>query len=546
MISIFYIINKNIQENSKINMIYWLIILLMLLSSILAASQFPIYPDEVADKLLWQRFLITDGLKQSVTPACLEGFLVKLPLYLWPAGIIWSIIGKMLVTGYFSYRLIPISILILLYVYILLCDRTFFIGLLLLTLTLGAIPYALIIYRPEIFFIGIGVFCYHVGKISYVGKSILFRTTILIVLYVMASIGLFMHAKSVYMIPLIIMSAISVVFRVTNIRVFEWFIFIIFILFVFLAVNSAISLHKLQLLSCLQYPDLQSIMNSQALNFMDIVLNSERFFSVLKKTVSLESIDLIINQISLGKINASGAFPPIKVNFYLESLNFMIISLLVYILAVTFILFYCLLKNRNRNVFLIFLFCVSVVVPSINSQTKAWYDVAYMISGISISCILCSIEMKDLTKGYFNIAFCLVGTVIVFLSLCANFILYTTSFINGYRGPSMLNFESQMELSKLLVSSNSWSQVGLEETLVVDDLTYDLLSNHRILIPITYLAKSKMSSESIPQVLGHYGVRHGLVGCQYSFFLTKNRVGNAIEEFHLSSGEKVCLTERIN
>jgi hypothetical protein len=85
-----------------------LLVLLFLIASLFLASFLPIYPDEIATRILIERYDISDGYKVSLTPFCLEGFRILHNGIESFAGVFWSFISNIKLT--YHYRALPIII----------------------------------------------------------------------------------------------------------------------------------------------------------------------------------------------------------------------------------------------------------------------------------------------------------------------------------------------------------------------------------------------------------------------------------------------------
>lgn len=523
--------------------IFWFVTSGVFFIAFFLASYFPIYPDEIADKILWQRFLIAGGLKQSLAPECFEGFLVETPLFLRPAGFLWSLASSMPL-GYFSYRLLPLILISFIFYFMIRNTKSILAGISLLGLTLGPASYALTILRPEIFFISAGLISYKIGSGNYNQRGFKFYCFVLLMMFMLSSVILFMHPKSIYMMPLILISSVFFTFRLNSLHAVKYPILLIFILIIVLTVLDAIALHKLQLLSCKKYPDLENIMNSQALNPLDAFDSFDKLFFIATKLLSTESFELLVNQVSIGKIRAGGAFPSADGNIVLNITNKLVIYLLLYYIYNIIVSSFTILKTSTASVILALFFCLGTVIPSFNSLVKTWYDCGYLISGISLTSALCSVEFQRKNNRIDQIFICSVLMLIILMSLLQNAVIYTAEFKRGYVGPSILNFSDQEQLRNLLDFDPEWKRVSSDEIVVADDLTYDLVSHHPSVIPVTYLGKSTIATEHMNDILNNYHVRHSLIGCRYEAFITESRLGHVIKEFSLTSGVKVCLIER--
>jgi hypothetical protein len=129
-----------------------LLMTLFLCFGLFMALSLPIYPDEVAYRILLERYFQTGGYKQSLLPYCIEGFQVTPPHLLKLSAIFWSFLGQ--INTAFEYRIVPIITLALtLGSLFWFASRNYLRAApwYLLLFMLGVPVYALVIIRPEIF-----------------------------------------------------------------------------------------------------------------------------------------------------------------------------------------------------------------------------------------------------------------------------------------------------------------------------------------------------------------------------------------------------------
>ena len=87
-----------------------LMIFILLLVSLLLASNLPIYPDEIAYRIMLERFYLSGGFKTSLLPYCLDGFEITPPAILKLSSVFWSTLSQ--INPNILYRLLPSSLLL--------------------------------------------------------------------------------------------------------------------------------------------------------------------------------------------------------------------------------------------------------------------------------------------------------------------------------------------------------------------------------------------------------------------------------------------------
>lgn len=243
----------------------------MLTLAVFSAFQLPIYPDEVAYKIFLERFFLNGGFKQSLTPYCAAGFMVPPSTVLVPAAAVWSLI-ELLGSDWMSYRTLPVLSFIFIVVMLIAYSlqhhaRIPWSGLLLVMV--GPTIYGLIIFRPEIFILAIGLMIFLICGSMQKKQSWAIRIMLSIFLLMLYSAIAYIHPKALYLSPLVIIGPLLSTPYIKNLSLRFLYICSITLLILWVTI-SAVSLHKAQFLTCPEVPGIETLMGHQAINPLSI------------------------------------------------------------------------------------------------------------------------------------------------------------------------------------------------------------------------------------------------------------------------------------
>ncbi|QWE20931.1 hypothetical protein [Polynucleobacter sp. AP-Kolm-20A-A1] len=546
-----YLTNNFNFSKSKIRLLFALKILIIIFA-IYSASKLPIYPDEVAYKIFLERFFINGGFKQSLTPYCTSGFMIRPAAFLWPAAIAWSSLA-FFGEGWASYRLLPLLLLLTVLIYLAFvnykaCGSIPWASILLV----GISPwlYGLLILRPEIFLLALGlliyILCLKINK-TFNKYLLIFLPIIVIFIY---SLILYIHPKALYFLPLILY---GILLGALNIKGnFKSLIYSIFFCLIAVLLSiSALNIHKEQYLTCPEVPSIQITMNSQALNLMKIFEDRGDFLKQVNKLFGPEITERTLSQFNFKKNYDIGYLPskPFIENID-KIMNFsnkivILLELLILILSVIFSFKVMPIKDW----ILIFLFTIGLLSSSFLSFSRNWYDISMFMGSILVSTALYYSHCYNFLIKYFNntyktiymylIIFCSIGTMYL---ISVNF---NNSFDGGYTGPGI---PLSIDKSTLKTSINEILDkydLDIRDSIIVDDLTYEYLKKSKKVFPASYLGLLFDQPNLINNVLYTEKVKYGIVRCNTFTYLISSipSLNWGLIEMTLdkSSLEKLCI-----
>ena len=251
------------------------------------ASQLPLYPDEVAYRILLERFFISGGYKTSLTPYCTEGFQVVPPHLLKLSAYFWSCLSH--INSTITYRFIPETLLLVsvgsLYWFVSKYGKV--INPLFLSLfLLGVSIYGLVILRPEIIIamalVLLTISGLYISRIESPRPNVSLSIAILVtLLFILVS---YVHPKALYLIlPTVVVLGLIVqkVFH-SPVRV----VFLgIMIYIVLLTTYDSVHIHQLGYTSYDAFPEVEKVMKSMSVNILDIFHAPTNFMTDLMEGV---------------------------------------------------------------------------------------------------------------------------------------------------------------------------------------------------------------------------------------------------------------------
>lgn len=538
---------------SKINSpiyLFEVLALLLLTYSILVALKLPIYPDEVAYKIFIERYFYNDGYKQSLTPYCTTGFLVKPPLLLLPASIFGSFL-TFLGGGWWSYRAMPlvsiiaIVLLIIRYNYIK-CGRLPWASLLIVVIT--PCIYGLVILRPEIFILLGGLIIFLTSFWLVDNKLSFFRAYLLstLILFIYSFLIL-IHPKALYLLPITLLF-----FLYTNIAIEKsiWkFIYLLFFMALIFNISlSAIELHKLQFLACNEVPKIQLGMNSQSINLLSIFTDPASFKQDINNFYNYRLFERSISQFTFKSDFDINYLPNIdKFNILiilLNILNLSILSILFMGISIVSVIGWLFLPIKKYLLFLAL--TLSYFVPYFLNINKNWYENSFFLGALMIIFSLYYPYFNNHFKSKISKYFILILKFLIFTAATGTAILiemnFNTKFEDGFIGPGTnipLNRDSVNESIRHLIARNSIKE---QRGYVVDDLTYDSLKDVKVILPATYLSLVGDWPILVKKSLESNLINYGVTRCITLKIVNPKLNWVAIDQVQDSdSGEAICL-----
>ncbi len=507
----------------NINRIILLLSIIAFLCSISLTLFFPIYPDEIAYKIFLERHFISGGFKESMALFCNEGFLYKVQWPFVPASQFWSAIN-FLGIGWWSYRVTPLiflsSMLVLISLYNINNKSKDYLPLFLIP-TIGTCMYGLTLLRAEIIILLGAVVLFLLGECLVRSKN--FSSIILCILSLLFCIDIvtFVHPKAIYLVAIPIVAALLTIGQWRRSKSMRMALFGFICINLVIAIY-AIQMHQAQYVSCALIPGLQARMSQQAINPLSIFTDPYNFLKSLEAAFSMEKIIQTFERVSYAETFQSNYLPPISdLTAFEIGINYCIkASIIITTLYLVFKIIY-LIKNKNINdnkkLYLILSTILALLLPFLLNITKHFYEISFFLASLTIGLALLW-PFRFLNSSKFatyleNILF--FSLIIVSLSsTLINTINFSTKFINGYEGPSQSFNENRVKLKVDVDELFSQAGVASQDSIIVDDLTYDLVSDYPIVAPVTYLTIMAADAPNLVlPFLNKYKIQYGIIQC---------------------------------
>ncbi len=485
----------------------------LLLLIIICAVQLPIYPDEIAYKIFLERYFINGGYKQSVTPYCSEGFLFDPPFLLRPAAAFWTV-PYWLGIDWVSYRLLPVLAL---------CSFSFvFIkeywksrnanaALALCAIGIGPAMFGLIVFRPEVFILcGCAVIYWIFLQTSKMPSNWKLTGYYIGALFIY-SLLIYLHPKALYLLPFVIVAFANSGLS-SGVSAPRAIVALGCVAFVILLGMQATVMHKIQFLTCSEYPEIVNAMNRQSVNLLQVLRGDHSAFDALKLLVSQKHWLRIFSQIAFNPVpdvNYLPAPPELLVikgtNAYLQVT---VIGMFVFCCFMSIKSFFNVIKNKRFELILKPLLFFGMVMPFVLSLSKNWYDAAEFVAALGFMTSLFILDLKH-TRATLAIACsCFVAAV---LSLALLLVYYVPAFNQGFTGPSIPISVDRGKINSVVESMLKQHNVPEQVPIIIDDWTYEAEKHHPIVLPITYLSIGMTHPEIVMKTLERLGVKYGVV-----------------------------------
>lgn len=544
--------HKYYKDNSLSRFPIAILMVVILGCAVISASFLPIYPDEIAYKIFLERFFINGGYKQSVTPYCISGFMVSPPLVLIPAAATWA--GLLwLDSGWASYRLLPLMALLL--IPCMLSINSHFSEKKsswqsIMLITIGPVIYGLLILRPEIFIILGGLTIFVLSKFLLKNGPVSARLSISIVVLYIYSVLVYMHPKALYLTPLLLFGFLFSAFLLREKWMCISYIIGSFIMVGWLAWAS-LNLHNIQFISCPEVPAIQSLMGKQAVNILAVLNDWSQFWGGVSQAFGADIFHKTISQLSFKSNFDIGYLPGLQsvgvIDVFANIVNISLIFLsLIAVLSAPYLLREKISIYEN---ILGLALMAGYFAPFFLNLTRHWYEISFFIGGLMVLLGIYYPNFPDLTrcsgirstKSWQFWSWLLIGASI--LNLLLEYKYFFKNFINRYEGPGISVFADRSDVDRKVASLLKENSVNFNESLIIDDLTYDAVKYRKILIPYTYLAVNGVNPSDARLALQKFNVQIGLVRCSN---LGASNIGirwNVIDESDRINGskEKICL-----
>jgi len=499
--------------------------------SVYQALWLPIYPDEVANRIILERYFLGDGMRQSLIPFCVESFLKTPPLLLKPAAVFWSSLSW-LGDSWLAYRLPPLAALTVLVVAL-----QSFIGTwrprsapFLLLMALGPAFYGLVVLRAEVFLLAAAAVLLVLGQKMLGGQSILKTAALMVASVFVFSLVCYVHPKAIYLIiiPLAASSLAAGSLRSPLSK--------IGLSAASLIVLGAIAWSAVKLQSnppCAEAPRMAEFLASQAVNPLDLFSNRPQFWRCLAHAFSASELQKVAAGMQFPGTPEIAYLPAFAIGARVSVLNLLIsIMFFAAFVAAWSVLFNVWRRARDlaaRNAtLLVAAFGIGLLTPYALSLVKHWYEDSLCLATVAVLLTLAvsqhaKVSMPNRVNGNgnahgdrtcFDIAKTVGASAILVIAIASQWLIawrYTQPFRNGYQvvGISILTDRAKIEHS--IGELMRQFQIERGEPMIVDDLTYDSLRDCRIVLPITYLGFAQDDPRLLQTTLRRYGVRFGIV-----------------------------------
>lgn len=521
---------KNKIYNYKFFIIFLTISLF--LWGLLTAIHIPLYIDEPTISTFWERTIINGGFRQNYYPNCDQSFLMQPPLLLMPAAATLSILGYF-GENYYMYRIIPILgwLAILSFLYAnghRHQDQSFWPFLLILLV--GPTLYSLVILRPEIFILTFSVLLYFFGSRNYSYNQM--KTSILeIILLILGyDLTLYMHPKVIYLAPamMFVIFIRAKKFRKSSTRI------LVSLSSVSIIIGQTISAAWFftRTISCEKNQSISNLTNSAAINPVQLFSNPSAFFKNFDTHYFNFLWSATSQQVSYKNNHIVGGFLPnaeVSPDF-LSTVRWIVLVILILIIIVVLKNIFKIattknLKNLKWNNWLIFLIGLGLIGPYFLNLHRYFYDVSFLETSIVLMACLSWPLFKDISVSksiYINrIKEIIIPLIFIILGLFGRVMnnkFYDIPLLGGYRESNSLvlfsdfgPLESYGEIvRKILIQKG----ISLQEPLIVDDITYNMVFKHPILINVAALNDYDPSNPRfIPKLLIKRKIKYMVTGC---------------------------------
>ncbi len=464
---------------------------------------FPIYPDEVAERLALSRMVYDFPIRTNLMPMCKAMPQYYSKIWYFPSSIEWLLHGQIYNLKNFRVISIVSSWLVFLLLTMKLCKknlaafdrpnqkRMFIIialGLVLALLQVGVVPFFLITLRSEqTILILLMIICLLFSEpTERSSKKIIMSLSY----FMCVSLLLYLHPKTLLLVPILLIVAWRLFSRFNNKYIFTG------LFFALTAIIFANYYLRLATLDCSNSIEVSQMLSGFSINFSNIIKNPTQFLHDLQYNLSDYKIE--IDRISFQSIAQVNYLPPITMSRKLVWMNTLITInywAIFFFTLTSGIVFYVrdLIKHKkivtDHLLVLVILGC-AVINVSIN-QCKNWYDAGFLWSLLVIAfIILIANHLPFLLKRmYFYVVICyflLFGTASLYFLIQR----YEPPLKEGFYGPSIslvkYDYDSiNNELSKL--ASLCHIDVKKAQNLIIDDLTYFYFQKNKYPLAYSYL-----------------------------------------------------------
>jgi hypothetical protein len=484
---------------------------LSLLFCVLIFTQykFPIYPDEIQNRLWLSRLPYDFPIKISGAPACHRSFYLGIPITMYvPSVIDWILHG--LYDSLQSFRLggMLLSYSWVVMLYACLCkvikkppqvDRNYYffqnIALYFASfLFLGVFPFFLIINRGEqLILLSIVVLLiltslkrdqfYKFGFYKQFGVAVLF--------YLFSSLLLFAHPKSIFLFPVIVTMGLILYTKMTC-AVLRGVTIIILGLILFQLIET-VRIYEIAF-SCPELPKFEEMIKGYVIDPKNFFRDPMLFIAQVSN--SLVDFTLLLDRITFQKNTEINYLPSLELDSVVSFVNALIRLNIVLIgslaLAICIRNFFNAIKFKRLSLgfgFVLFLLLLCVSIGSLLNTQKHWYDAGYLYAIIFITGSFYIAHINFSFQYIFVRILLFYTSLVAIISVAVLSNEYLRPFLEGYEGPgvSLVNYNHNEVSEQLYFLSN---QCGINpinsKAVFFDDSTYLYVKKGKWPIPITY------------------------------------------------------------
>lgn len=503
-----------------------LIIIISYFLTLKLLAYFPIYTDEIAIRIWLSRSIMDFPWHINIIPSA-DHFKSYLPIiWYFPSMIEWFLHGcidslstlRLMGVGLFLIMTIMLSYLLLYKTKKNIFNVIVGFGLVIACMNIGVLPVFLIINRPEqIILMGLIIllliYYSNLKKTSHT-KNI---TISLIIYYSCVSLMLYMHAKTLYLAPALILINYAITSNCKN----KYPVFLNFILLGLLLSGNFLAWHNE--LAYREQPSVNAYMSSFNIDLSQLFSNTHFFISQLKQS-ALNSTQLL-NKIVFNNITEVNYLPPLTSHF--EAINiafyFSFLTLLLYLVIALFVGYAKDLSKKNylSPRLLLISILLSITAGSLLNLTKTWYDVGYfwaMIMIIFIAHLHETFNEISNQKSHQIIKLICFNYLIILsiFSLITFQLNYKTPLLTGYAGPGVSLIKFQYKKYQQLMKKVNQLCLNNEKSqgLVLDDYTYLYFKNTKYPLLITYV-NNHTSSNQFPKFIKNNIISGIIARCSY-------------------------------
>lgn len=455
----------------------------------------PIYPDEIAYRMILTRYIPDNGIIYSNWFLCSLSGDLTYPSLLVPVAYFMSMLDFKI--GYETARLVAIASMILIVYAVMTFSHfqgKFKIVLFILGAFVGVSGSGMILMRPEaIHILYLGVCCSVFVNINLCEKSLKFVLfSILVLLFLWLSV--YTHPQGILFAPVAIYLLV-LINRLQN-KKFLYFS----LLFVFAVVYSKYAWKQLD---CSEYPAIQAYLDR-----MISPLPRASFDEI--KNIFLEKLVLYVDKFTYKNQYDVQYLPNIsELNQFVRCVNKLVtFVVLIGILSGIFIIFalpvaymYYSIKNRSLGLWFIrrefyclnlsFLIAAPALILLMFDGQSAFYraffvNTCFYIALSLVLPLLNSCRIRVIQTFVILIYVITISTVVT--SGILNLIYFSRPIAGGYVGPS-ISYKTDWKLNSKIINQLmfDFSQGVPKGPIVVDDATYLAMNRYPMLLPITYL-----------------------------------------------------------